>query len=78
MSIIPAARAKLGYSLSHEEGEVFWLLGMLQTIKVGRDPLNGALDHRFAQAGENPPWTCSVRGDSMVHTAQREGDRHVR
>ena len=30
-----ADRAMRGYALANNEGEAFWLLGMLQTIKIG-------------------------------------------
>ena len=35
-------RATLGYSLAHDEGEAFWLLGMLQTVKAGRADTGGS------------------------------------
>ena len=37
MATITAERAQAGYALAADEGEAFWLLGMLQTIKIGRD-----------------------------------------
>ena len=41
MSEIPTERAKLGYRLGKEEGEAFWVLGMLETIKIGRQDTAG-------------------------------------
>src|ERR1044071_2270065 len=41
MTVIAPERAKLGYGLGIDEGEAFWLLGMLQTIKIGRDDTAG-------------------------------------
>jgi quercetin dioxygenase-like cupin family protein len=35
-------RAAQGYALAHDEGEAFWLLGMLQTVKIGRADTSGA------------------------------------
>ena len=35
MTTISAERAMAGYALANDEGEAFWLLGMLQTIKIG-------------------------------------------
>ena len=35
-------RATVGYALAQNEGEAFWLLGMLQTIKISRDDTAGA------------------------------------
>ena len=34
MAAIAPDRAQLGYALHENEGEAFWLLGMLQTIKI--------------------------------------------
>ena len=42
MSTIAQERAEAGYALDADEGEAFWLLGMLQTIKIGREDTNGA------------------------------------
>jgi hypothetical protein len=36
MVAIAPERAQLGYALHENEGEAFWLLGMLQTIKISR------------------------------------------
>jgi quercetin dioxygenase-like cupin family protein len=33
--------AKLGYRLGEEEGEAFWVLGMLETIKISREDTAG-------------------------------------
>ena len=35
-------RATRGYALAQNEGEAFWLLGMLQTVKIGRADTGGA------------------------------------
>ena len=36
MTTTAADRATQGYSLARNEGEAFWLLGMLQTVKIGK------------------------------------------
>ena len=41
MSVTTPERAKLGYGLGKDEGEAFWLLGMLETIKIGREDTAG-------------------------------------
>ena len=41
MSAIPQERAEAGYALETDEGEAFWLLGMLQTIKIGKGDTAG-------------------------------------
>lgn len=40
-SVTLAERARLGYELAQGEGEMFWLLGMHQTIKVGGNDTAG-------------------------------------
>ena len=35
MLAIAADRATRGYALAQDEGEAFWLLGMLETVKIG-------------------------------------------
>jgi len=35
MTTTAADRATFGYALADEEGEAFWLTGMLQTVKIG-------------------------------------------
>src|SRR4029077_13705642 len=42
MSTEAADRATQGYALAHDEGEAFWLLGMLQTVKIGKADTNGS------------------------------------
>jgi quercetin dioxygenase-like cupin family protein len=41
MTTISPGRAETGYALADDEGEAFWLLGMLQTIKIGREDTDG-------------------------------------
>ena len=42
MATITPERAQAGYGLAHNEGEAFWLLGMLQTVKIGKADTNGS------------------------------------
>jgi quercetin dioxygenase-like cupin family protein len=41
ISAIADERARLGYKLANDEGESFWLLGMLQTVRIGRADTGG-------------------------------------
>ena len=41
MTAVTTERATDGYVLDPDEGEAYWLLGMLQTIKIGRDDTAG-------------------------------------
>lgn len=67
MSNIAAARGRIGYALAHDEGEAFWLLGMLQTIKIGRADTDGkhGLLEIMVPAGIGSPW--------HVHPEEDEG-----
>ncbi|MGE5274715.1 MAG: hypothetical protein ACM3QU_13280, partial [Verrucomicrobiota bacterium] len=58
MATIAPDRAQLGYVLDGNEGEAFWLLGMLQTIKIGRDDTAGqyGLIEIVVPAGIGSPW----------------------
>src|SRR6266487_1556337 len=58
MTVVSAERAKDGYLLGKDEGEAYWLLGMLQTIKIGRDDTAGqyGLLEIVVPAGVGSPW----------------------
>ena len=68
MAIIAAARSPIGYALAHEEGEAFWLLGMLQTIKVGRADTNGQFGmlEIVVPAGLGSPWHVHPEEDDRA------------
>ena len=74
MTVIAPERAKLGYGLGTDEGEAFWLLGMLETIKIGGEDTGGqfglARDRRCAPA-KAPPGTSIPRRTSGS-TSSRE------
>ena len=48
MSVTTTERAALGYGLGEEEGEAFWLFGMLETIKIGAEDTGGEYGARSA------------------------------
>jgi len=58
MSTIAQDRAGAGYALDADEGEAFWLLGMLQTIKLGRGDTVGTygLLEIHVPEGVGSPW----------------------
>ncbi len=58
VSASSAERSNLGYVLGKEEGEAFWLLGMLQTIRIGRDDTAGqyGLLEIVVPTGLGSPW----------------------
>src|SRR5215211_7578110 len=41
MAVVSAERAQDGYRLGNGEGEAFWLLGMLEIVKIGGAVTNG-------------------------------------
>jgi quercetin dioxygenase-like cupin family protein len=51
-------RTRLGYGLGEEEGEAFWLFGMLATIKIGADDTAGryCLIDVEVPPGVGSPW----------------------
>ena len=58
MSTIAQERAEAGYALDADEGEAFWLLGMLQTIKIGKNDTAGkyGLLEIVVPEGVGSPW----------------------
>ena len=69
MSTIDAARAQAGYALAHDEGEAFWNLGMLQTIKLGRADTNGQFGmlEIVVPAGIGSPWHVHPEEDEWFY-----------
>ena len=80
MSVVPEGRAKLGYGLGKDEGEAFWVLGMLETIKISSADTDGAygLVEVVARKGDGPPlhvhheedeWFYALEGEWTVYVA---------
>ena len=69
-----AERAKLGYGLSKEEGEAFWVLGMLETIKIGGEDTAGqyGLIEVVARAGDGSPWHTHPDEDEWFYVVDGE------
>ena len=67
-------RAKLGYGLGKEEGEAFWLLGMLETIKIGREDTGGeyGLSEVVARKGDGSPWHTHPEEDEWFYVLDGE------
>ena len=74
MATIAPDRAQLGYVLGDNEGEAFWLLGMLQTIKIGRDDTAGqyGLIEIVAPAGIGSPWHVHPEEDEWFYVLEGE------
>jgi quercetin dioxygenase-like cupin family protein len=58
MTVGSAERAKHGYLLKPDDGDAFYLLGMLETIKISGQDTDGAygLMEVTARAGDGSPW----------------------
>ena len=69
-----AERAKIGYALSNEEGETFWLLGMLQTIKISRADTAGqfGMIEIVVPAGLGSPWHVHPEEDEWFYVLDGE------
>ena len=69
MATIAQERAELGYLLDSNEGEAFWMLGMLQTVKIGRDDTAGryGLIEIVVPAGIGSPWHVHPEEDEWFY-----------
>jgi len=74
MTTISPERAKLGYLLDENEGEAFWLLGMLETIRISREDTGGAygLIEIALPAGVGPPWHVHPEEDEWIYVLEGE------
>ena len=74
MATISPERAQTGYALHEDEGEAFWLLGMLQTIKIGRDDTGGAygLVEIVVPEGVGSPWHVHPEEDEWFYVLEGE------
>src|ERR1043166_545834 len=72
MVAIAPERAQLGYALHENEGEAFWLLGMLQTIKISREETGGAygLIEVVVPAGLGSPWHVHPEEDEWFYVLE--------
>ena len=67
-------RAGLGYLLDENQGEAFWLLGMLQTIKISRDDTAGqyGLIEILVPPGIGSPWHVHPEEDEWFYVLEGE------
>jgi quercetin dioxygenase-like cupin family protein len=74
MTVVSPERATQGYLLGKDEGEAFWLLGMLEVIKIGSEETNGefGLLDITARAGDGSPWHVHPDEDEWFYVL--EGD----
>ena len=74
VSTISSGRAKFGYGLGNQDGEAFWLLGMLQTIRIGREDTGGqyGLLEIVVPQGVGSPWHVHPEEDEWFYVLDGE------
>lgn len=74
MSAVSGNRATTGYALANNEGEAFWLLGMLQTVRIGRDDTAGryGLLEIVVPPGLGSPWHVHPEEDEWFYVLDGE------
>src|SRR5215472_7965486 len=84
MTTTAANRSTLGYALAHDEGEAFWLAGMLQTVKIGSADTGGryGLIEFLVPPGLGSPWHLHTDEDEWFFVLEGNltvyvGDRRV-
>jgi quercetin dioxygenase-like cupin family protein len=65
-------RAQQGYALAKNEGEAFYLLGMLETVKVGQQDTNGQFGLLEIQVrpGDGSPWHVHPDEDEWFYVLE--------
>src|SRR4051812_28427842 len=74
MTVASEERAKLGYQLNEDEGEAFWLLGMLETIKISANDTDGecGLIELVVPEGVGSPWHVHAEEDEWFYVLEGE------
>lgn len=74
MTVDAPERATAGYVLGKDEGEAFWLLGMLETVKISGEDTGGAygLLEVEARAGDGSPWHTHPDEDEWFYVLEGE------
>ena len=74
MTAASPTRARDGYVLGKDEGEAYWLLGMLEIIKLSGRDTNGeyGLVEITVRAGEGSPWHVHPDEDEWFYVLDGE------
>jgi len=74
MAVASAEQVKHGYLLGKDEGEAYWLLGMLEVIKISGKDTNGeyGLLEITVRAGEGSPWHVHPDEDEWFYVLEGE------
>jgi mannose-6-phosphate isomerase-like protein (cupin superfamily) len=72
-------RATQGYALTRDEGDAFWLAGMLQTVRIGGADTGGryGLIEVVVPPGLGSPWHVHVEEDEWFYVLEGNLTVHV-
>ena len=84
MTAVSAERARHGYLLDKDEGDAYWLLGMLEVVKISGADTNGeyGLLEVTVRPGDGSPWHVHPDEDEWFYVLEGEftvyvGDRRL-
>jgi quercetin dioxygenase-like cupin family protein len=74
MTVVSPERAEHGYLLGKDEGDAYWLLGMLEIVKISGQDTNGeyGLVEITVRAGEGSPWHVHPEEDEWFYVLDGE------
>src|ERR687898_3098996 len=74
MTVVSAERATHGYLLAKDEGEAYWLLGMLEIVKISGQDTGGeyGLVEVTVRAGDGSPWHVHPDEDEWFYVLDGE------
>src|SRR3954467_5699979 len=74
MTVVSPDRAKHGYLLGKDEGDAYWLLGMLEIVKISGADTEGqyGLIEVTVRAGEGSPWHVHPDEDEWFYVLDGE------
>jgi quercetin dioxygenase-like cupin family protein len=74
MTVVSAERGRHGYLLDKGEGEAYWLLGMLEIVKISGTDTGGeyGLVEITVRAGEGSPWHVHPEEDEWFYVLEGE------
>jgi quercetin dioxygenase-like cupin family protein len=74
MTVASTDNARHGYLLGNNEGEAYWLLGMLEIVKIRGEDTDGeyGLIEITVRAGEGSPWHVHPEEDEWFYALEGE------
>ena len=74
MTVVAPGRAKEGFLLDKDSGEAFWLLGMLEVVKISGEDTNGefGLLEITVGPGDGSPWHVHADEDEWFYVLEGE------